>query len=131
MSRYICPDCGAHLDPGERCDCAEKETAPAGKTPEAAKQETLLADSIPSASKKVKHRAAVRVPYNLAELNAIARAYGMSYGKFTAALRHGQHLPRRKRIAWPEGSAHVGEPFDRSLVWFWVDNPAPKGGGKK
>lgn len=26
---HICPDCGAHLDPCERCDCAEqKKTAP-------------------------------------------------------------------------------------------------------
>ena len=22
-----CPDCGAHLDPGERCDCREEEKA--------------------------------------------------------------------------------------------------------
>ncbi len=21
----ICPECGAHLDPGETCDCAKKE----------------------------------------------------------------------------------------------------------
>ena len=21
---YICPVCGAHLDPGEKCDCLEK-----------------------------------------------------------------------------------------------------------
>ena len=21
----VCPDCGAHLDPGERCDCKEKD----------------------------------------------------------------------------------------------------------
>ncbi|MDF2889758.1 MAG: hypothetical protein K0R80_125 [Clostridia bacterium] len=20
---YICPECGAHLDPGEKCDCDE------------------------------------------------------------------------------------------------------------
>ena len=28
-----CPDCGAHLDPGEKCDC-EKENAPAAGTAE-------------------------------------------------------------------------------------------------
>lgn len=30
MQYKICPDCGAHLDPGERCDCQriKKETAP-------------------------------------------------------------------------------------------------------
>ena len=23
--KYICRECGAHLDPGERCDCHEEE----------------------------------------------------------------------------------------------------------
>lgn len=28
MSYYrICPDCGCSLDPGERCDCQDKEEA--------------------------------------------------------------------------------------------------------
>lgn len=27
MYAYICPDCGAYLDPGEVCDCQEKEKA--------------------------------------------------------------------------------------------------------
>lgn len=32
----ICPDCGAHLDPGERCDCRDKkETASGAATPKA------------------------------------------------------------------------------------------------
>ena len=26
MAQYkICPDCGAHLDPGEKCDCGKEE----------------------------------------------------------------------------------------------------------
>lgn len=25
---HICPDCGSSLDPGERCDCQDEETAP-------------------------------------------------------------------------------------------------------
>lgn len=25
MQRYICRECGAHLDPGERCDCETEE----------------------------------------------------------------------------------------------------------
>ena len=25
MYGYICSDCGAHLDPGEKCDCKQKE----------------------------------------------------------------------------------------------------------
>lgn len=29
MQYKTCPDCGAHLDPGERCDCHKKiEAAP-------------------------------------------------------------------------------------------------------
>lgn len=24
----VCPDCGAHLDPGERCDCQGKKPLP-------------------------------------------------------------------------------------------------------
>lgn len=24
--RYICQKCGAHLDPGERCDCDDKKS---------------------------------------------------------------------------------------------------------
>ena len=28
MSYYrVCPICGAHLDPGERCDCQDEERA--------------------------------------------------------------------------------------------------------
>ena len=39
MSVYkICPDCGAHLDPGEQCDCG----APGGSE-QAAKQDTQQA----------------------------------------------------------------------------------------
>lgn len=26
MDRYICPYCGARLDPGERCDCEKAKT---------------------------------------------------------------------------------------------------------
>ncbi len=30
MSYYqVCPNCGAHLDPGEVCDCRDTEKAPA------------------------------------------------------------------------------------------------------
>lgn len=30
MYAYICPDCGAYLDPGEQCDCNEKAALRAG-----------------------------------------------------------------------------------------------------
>ena len=33
MSRYKCPDCGANLDAGEKCDCKkEKGTPPKGES---------------------------------------------------------------------------------------------------
>ena len=33
MSYYsTCPHCGAHLDPGEICDCQDKKEAAAGAT---------------------------------------------------------------------------------------------------
>lgn len=33
MSIYrTCPHCGAHLDPGETCDCRDKEEAAQGAT---------------------------------------------------------------------------------------------------
>lgn len=25
MDYRVCPDCGAHLDPGEKCDCQEAD----------------------------------------------------------------------------------------------------------
>lgn len=35
---YTCPHCGSNLDPGERCDCQEKEKAAPVDRPEAAKE---------------------------------------------------------------------------------------------
>lgn len=37
MYGYICPDCGAHLDPGEKCDCAEEKDAKVMKYKEQAR----------------------------------------------------------------------------------------------
>lgn len=28
MGNNICPYCGAHLDPGEHCDCRDEESLP-------------------------------------------------------------------------------------------------------
>ena len=37
-----CPYCGAHLDPGERCDCQdEKEPPRCGELPERREEEKL------------------------------------------------------------------------------------------
>ena len=41
MRNYICPDCGAYLDPGEVCDCKEKPL-PMAETPGAASKIYLL-----------------------------------------------------------------------------------------
>lgn len=41
MSYYrICPHCGSSLDPGERCDCQDKETAPDATNIESGKVES-------------------------------------------------------------------------------------------
>lgn len=40
-----CPLCGAALDPGERCDCQDKETAPSATNTESGpKVESELSD---------------------------------------------------------------------------------------
>lgn len=38
MYGYICPGCGAHLDPGERCDCVAKRKETDRKIKEQEKQ---------------------------------------------------------------------------------------------
>lgn len=45
MSYYRkCPLCGATLDPGERCDCQDKETAPDAANIEGGQVESELTD---------------------------------------------------------------------------------------
>ena len=39
-----CPLCGATLDPGERCDCQDKETAPDAANIEGGQVESELSD---------------------------------------------------------------------------------------
>lgn len=39
-----CPLCGAALDPGERCDCQDKETAPDAANIEGGQVESELLD---------------------------------------------------------------------------------------
>lgn len=41
-----CPLCGAALDPGERCDCQDKETAPSAANAEGGKVEIGLPTNI-------------------------------------------------------------------------------------
>lgn len=47
MSYYrICPHCGAHLDPGEACDCRDKtKTAPSAANTEDGQVEQSLPDT--------------------------------------------------------------------------------------
>lgn len=40
-----CPLCGATLDPGERCDCQDKETAPDAATSKAVRQNRKVISS--------------------------------------------------------------------------------------
>ena len=40
----ICTVCGAALDPGERCDCQNKETAPDATNIESGKVDQKLSD---------------------------------------------------------------------------------------
>lgn len=46
MSHYyhICPLCGSSLDPGERCDCQDKETAPNAANAGSGKVDLELSD---------------------------------------------------------------------------------------
>ena len=53
MSYYkICPRCGAHLDPGETCDCRDEKTAPSAANTEDGKVETIATDSASSLHEK-------------------------------------------------------------------------------
>lgn len=41
MFQYLCPDCGAYLDPGEICDCRDEEkAASSGANTESGRQNT-------------------------------------------------------------------------------------------
>lgn len=42
MAYYnICPNCGARLDPGESCDCEDKEKAASGLAPQIAAKNNI------------------------------------------------------------------------------------------
>lgn len=49
MYYKICPHCGAHLDPGERCDCQDKkrEAAPLQRERPQAKTPTVSLAGLP------------------------------------------------------------------------------------
>ena len=58
MAHYnVCPDCGSHLDPGERCDCDTEVQAPKQKTPPLRGVEVteIYDDLISRINKKVVH----------------------------------------------------------------------------
>ncbi len=48
-NRYICPECGAHLDPGEPCDCETSgadSDKPNGETGDGVKGEDLVVRTV-------------------------------------------------------------------------------------
>ena len=51
MRNYICPDCGAYLDPGEVCDCKEKAAPDRGNT--GGGKQNIPIDSISEDGEKV------------------------------------------------------------------------------
>ena len=59
MAYYnICPDCGSNLDPGEKCDCQQKEKTPDMPKTYQGKAEKALSSnySISKAGRTVKHK---------------------------------------------------------------------------
>lgn len=57
MSYYrICPYCGAALDPGEKCDCGQKETARSAATETDGMRKTFAIDIIAYADKKAREK---------------------------------------------------------------------------
>ena len=50
MYAYICEKCGAHLDPGERCDCLDKQSMPENVDRKA--QITLITEQLCNMSDK-------------------------------------------------------------------------------
>ena len=57
MSYYReCPYCGAALDPGEKCDCGQKETARSAPTETDGMKKTFAIDIIAYADKKAREK---------------------------------------------------------------------------
>ena len=57
MSYYrICPYCGAALDPGEKCDCGQKETARSAATETDGMRKTFAIDILAYADKKAREK---------------------------------------------------------------------------
>ena len=52
----ICPYCGAALDPGEKCDCGQKETARSAATETDGMKKTFAIDIIAYADKKAREK---------------------------------------------------------------------------
>lgn len=53
---------------------------------------------------------AAKAEYTMADREAQARSYGLSYGQFIPYIENGWKLPTQIRpIQWPLGSAHFGE----------------------
>ena len=61
MSYYkICPYCGAALDPGEKCDCGQKETARSAPTETDGMKKEFDINIIAYADKKAREKSGGR-----------------------------------------------------------------------
>lgn len=52
----ICPNCGANLDPGEFCDCRDKETAQSTANTPGGKVEHVVRDDVSTSTITEKRR---------------------------------------------------------------------------
>ncbi len=111
MYYKTCPHCGAHLDPGERCDCQdEKEPPPAG-TGKAAEDKPIFSSYHQSGEKSSLPMtdSEIAISYRQAlsprkQVGILAHLCAVSRADILAALeRQGIEVPRRK----PEGRGRV------------------------
>lgn len=89
--RPVCVDCGRALPKGRREKC-------------------YVCRPLRPHHKSRPPEAEFEAPeYTLADRVAQAEACGISYGQLMSIVEAGAELPLRRKVRWPEGSAHAGE----------------------